>query len=146
MGDFLKTLFYVTLVLFFVAGTAYFAVSAYFMTKDIAQKSLTNPDILNDINKTITSYQKGLLASHLQIWSFTLVTLLLISGILGYYGGLCSCSNPILIVFTVIPLSASAMLLGALGFIIIAIVTVISALGGLIKATNAHIDAGLIRR
>jgi len=51
-----------------------------------------------------------------------------------------------LIVFTVIPLSASAMLLGVLGFLIISIVTAISALGGLIKATNAHIDAGLIRR
>ena len=145
MEDFLKTIFYIALTLCLMAGAVYFTTGTYFMTKDM-EKSLSNPNILNNINKTISSHQRGLLASHPYAWSFTLAILIFISVILGYYGGLSSCCDPISIFFTILPLFASVILLGALGFLIISIVTGLSAFKGLIDTTNAHIDAGLIRR
>ena len=145
MEDILKIIFYIALTLCLMAGAVYFTTGTYFMTKDM-EKSLSNPDILNNINKTIASHQKGLLASHPYAWSFTLAILIFLSVILGYYGGLSSCCDPISIFFTILPLSASVILLGALGFLIISIVTGLSAFKGLIDTTDAHIDAGLIRR
>jgi len=145
MEDFLKTIFYIALTLCLMAGAVYFTTGTYFMTKDM-EKSLSNPNILNNINKTISSHQRGLLASHPYAWSFTLAILIFLSAISGYYTGLSTCCGSISEFFIVPLLFASIILLGALGFLIISIVTGLSAFKGLIDTTNAHIDAGLIRR
>ena len=152
MEDFLKTIFYIALTLCFIAGAVYFTTGTYFMTKDM-ERSLPEitpnpviPENTKHIADILTNNGDGLLASHPYAWSFTLAILIFISVILGYYGGLSSCCDPISIFFTILPLSASVILLGALGFLIISIVTGLSAFTGLIDTTNAHIDAGLIRR
>jgi len=151
-NDFLKNIFYIALILCFMAGAVYFTTGVYFMTKD-TKKSLSeispNPVIPKNgknIADTLTNKGDRILASHPYAWSFTLAILIFLSVILGYYSGLSSCWNPILLFFAVLPLFASAMLLGALGFIIIAIVTGLSAFKGLIDTTDAHIDAGFMRR
>ena len=144
MEDFLKIALHTTLILFLMAGATYFVASTYSVMENSEKKLLIESS--NNVTDIIVNQQKGLLASHSQAWGFTLAILLFISAINGYYGGLCSCSNSILISFIVLPLSASAILLGAWGFMIVAIVTAISAFKGLIDAEDAHIDAGLIRR
>jgi len=146
MEDFLRIALYATLVLFLMAGAAYFVASTYSVMEGSEKKLLIESS--NNITNIIANQQKGMLASHSQAWSFTLAILLFISAILGYYGGLSSCYNSFLIYFALLPLLISGMLLGTLGFIVVAIVTVISAFKGLIDAENAHIDAdaGLIRR
>ena len=144
MEDFLKIALYATFVLFFIAGTTYFVASIYSVMEDSEKKLLIESS--NNITNIIANQQKGMLASHSQAWSFTLAILLFISAILGYYSGLSSCYKSFLIYFALLPLLISGMLLGTLGFIIVAIVTVISAFKGLIDAENAHIDAGLVRR
>jgi len=146
MEDFLKIGLHATLVLFLMVGTTYFVASTYSMMENSEKKLLIESS--NNVNVTdiIVNQQKGLLASHPQAWGFTLAILLFISAIIGYYGSLCSCSNSILINFIVLPLFASIILLGAWGFMAIAIVTAISSFKGFIDAENAHIDAGLVRR
>jgi len=146
MEDFLKIALYATFVLFFIAGTTYFVASIYSVMEEPEKKLLIESS--NNITNIIANQQKGMLASHSQAWSFTLAILLFISAILGYYGGLSSCYNSFLIYFALLPLLISGMLLGTLGFIVVAIVTVISAFKGFIDAENAHIDAdaGPIRR
>ncbi|RLJ03936.1 MAG: hypothetical protein DRP18_05405 [Candidatus Aenigmatarchaeota archaeon] len=144
MEDFLKIALHATLVLFFITGATYFVASTYSVMEDSEKKLLIESS--NNITDIIANQQKGLLASHSQAWSFTLAILIFLSVILGYYGGLSSCCDPISIFFTILPLSASVILLGALGFLIISIVTGLSAFKGLIDAENAHIDVGLVRR
>ena len=146
MEDFLKIGLHATLVLFLMVGTTYFVASTYSMMENSEKKLLIESS--NNVNVTdiIANQQKGLLASYSQAWGFTLAILLFISAILGYYGGLSSCYKSFLIYFALLPLLISGMLLGTLGFIIVAIVTVISAFKGFIDAENAHVDAGLVRR
>ena len=144
MEDFLKIALHATLVLFFITGATYFVASTYSVMEDSEKKLLIESS--NNITNIIANQQKGMLASHSQAWGFTLAILLFISAIIGYYGSLCSCSNSILISFIVLPLSASVILLGAWGFMIVAIVTAISSFKGFIDAENAHIDVGLVRR
>jgi len=146
MEDFLKIALHAAFVLFFIAGATYFVASTYSVMEDSEKKLLIESS--NNITNIIANQQKGMLASHSQAWSFTLAILLFISAILGYYGGLSSCYNSFLIYFALLPLLISGMLLGTLGFIVVAIVTVISAFKGFIDAENAHIDAdaGPIRR
>ena len=142
--DFLKIALPATLVLFLMVGATYFVASTYSMMKNSEKKLLIESS--NNVTDIIANQQKGLLASYSQAWGFTLAILLFISAIIGYYGSLCSCSNSILISFIVLPLSASVILLGAWGFMIVAIVTAISSFKGFIDAENAHIDVGLVRR
>ena len=144
MEDFLKIALYAIFVLFFMVGAIYFVASIYSVIEDSEKKLLIESS--NNVTDIIANQQKGLLASHSQAWGFTLAILLFISAILGYYGGLSSCYKSFLIYFALLPLLISGMLLGTLGFIVVAIVTVISAFKGLIDAENAHIDAGLVRR
>jgi len=144
MEDFLKIALYAIFVLFFMTGATYFVVGTYSVMEDSEKKLLIESS--NNITDIIVNQQKGLLASHSQTWGFTLAILLFISAILGYYGGLSSCYKSLLIYFALLPLLISGMLLGTLGFIVVAIVTVISAFKGLIDAENVHIDAELVRR
>ncbi len=144
MEDFLKIALYATFVLFFMAGAIYFVASTYSVMEDSEKKLLIESS--NNITDIIANQQKGMLASHPYAWSFTLTILIFLSAILGYYTGLSICCGSISEFFVVLPLFASAILLGILGFVIVAIVTALSAFKGLIDTTNAHIDAGLIRR
>jgi len=137
MEDFLKTIFYIALTLCFIAGAVYFTTGTYFMTKNM-EKSLSNPDILNNFNKTIASHQKGLLVSHPQIWSFTLAILIFLSVILGYYGGLSSgcVVDPIMQALAFLPMCVSYLLLGVHGLIVVAIVTVVSIFIGVLGTSE----------
>ena len=152
MEDFLKTIFYIALTLCLIAGTVYFTTGTYFMTKDM-ERSLPEitpnpviPENTKHIADILTNNGDGLLAYHPYAWSFTLAILIFLSAISGYYTGLSTCCGSISEFFIVPLLFASVILLGALGFLIISIVTGLSAFKGLIDTTNAHIDAGLIRR
>ena len=151
MEDFLKTIFYIALTLCLMAGAVYFTTGTYFMTKDMG-KPLEITIIAHNMEKSLLEITpnplipNNVLASHPYAWSFTLVILIFLSAIIGYYSGLSACCVSISIFFIVPLLFASVILLGALGFLIISIVTGLSAFKGLIDTTNAHIDAGLIRR
>lgn len=153
MENFLKTLFYVTLVFFFIAGTVYFTVSTYSMTKDL-EKSLTNSNssIFNDfkkdstmeqiktinstaLNDTIAFFKKGLLSQYSTLWSIVLVILSIAAVILGYYGGLLNSGcvkDPVAEFLAFVPMLISFLVLGTFGFVIVGWSTVIGMVIGIL--------------
>ena len=147
MEDFLKAfpkiLFYTVLVLCLVSG------AIYFIAMDLG-KSLTEINFSAVIPKNIIDILpnngEGLLVSHFPTWSIALAILVFVSAIIGYYSGLYSCWNPILIIYAILPLSASIILLAQWGLVIVPVIIAVSVFKGLIDVEKAHINAGVIRR
>ena len=138
-----KILFYSAIVLCFVAGATYFV--AIDLGKSMTEINL-NIVIPKNIIDILPNNGEGLLVSHFPIWSIALAILVFVSAIIGYYGGLYSCWNPILIIYVILPLSASIILLGQWGLVIVAVIIAVSAFKGLFDVEKAHINAGVIRR